>query len=325
MKLGHHVDRPAEGIDVRGEAKHTLLALAVMLLMVAVVFVFKVPNPNMLLITGLAVFTSLYGYPAGIACALVMVVYSLYFFSTDHSFIFFTPIDLQKIGVIVLGVVLNVLFIGKLKRQQSEAARKLRQMNRELTRHNENLEAASMTDALTGVRNRFALRRDYSRFENRDVHVMMVDLDDFKGINDRFGHSVGDHILQRMGAALAECFGGEWCYRYGGDEFLVVLPDVSEGDFLGMMEQMKRRLREIQLEDEKLPVHFSAGYVHGMCELSYDLRLMMHQADSNLYDAKSLGKDGYVGRAFSRVFAEALPEEADGFGQRAEENTDQSL
>lgn len=105
----------------------------------------------------------------------------------------------------------------------------------------------------------------------------------------------------------------------------MVLPDVSEGDFLGMMEQMKRRLREIQLEDEKLPVHFSAGYVHGMCELSYDLRLMMHQADSNLYDAKSLGKDGYVGCAFSRVFAEALPEEADGFGQRAEENTNQSL
>lgn len=213
MKLGHHAGCPAEGIDVRGEAKHTLLALAVMLLMVAVVFVFKVPNPNMLLITGLAVFTSLYGYPAGIACALVMIVYSLYFFSIDHSFVSFTPIDLQKIGVIVLGVVLNVLFIGKLKRQQSEAARKLRQMNRELTRHNENLEAASMTDALTGVRNRFALRRDYSRFENRDVHVMMVDLDDFKGINDRFGHSVGDHILQRMGAALAECFGAEWCYR----------------------------------------------------------------------------------------------------------------
>lgn len=304
---------------VREEVKHTLIALAVMLLMVAVVFLFNVPNPNMLLITGLAVFTSLYGYPAGIACGVVMVVYSMYFFSTDHSFIYYTTVNLHKIGVIVLGVVLNIFFIGHLRRQYAEAQRKLQDVNQALTEDNEHLEAASMTDDLTGVRNRFALRRDYARFENRDVHVMMLDLDNFKGINDRFGHTVGDHILRRMGVALAESFGGEWCYRYGGDEFMVILPDVSEGDFLGKLEEMKRRVHQIQLDEQKLPVHFSAGYVHGVCELSYDLRLMMHQADSNLYDAKNLGKDCYVGRAFSRVFAEALPDDADGFGKRAGE------
>ena len=314
MASDNHAAQPNSA--VRQEVRHTLVALAVMLLMVGVVFLFNVPNPNMLLITGLAVFTSLYGFPAGIACAVVMVVYSMYFFSTDHSFIRYTTVNLQKIGVIVLGVVMNTFFIGNLKRQQSEAARKLREMNHALTQDNRTLEAASMTDDLTGVRNRFALRRDYARFENRDVHVMMVDLDNFKGLNDKFGHAAGDHILRRMGAALADSFGGEWCYRYGGDEFLVILPDVSEGEFLGKLEEMKRRVREIQAE-EQLPLHFSAGYVHGVCELSYDLRLMMHQADSNLYDAKSLGKDCYVGRAFSRVFAEALPEDADGFGRRA--------
>ncbi len=304
--------------DVKREAKHVLIALAVMLLMVAVVFVFNVPNPNMLLITGLAVFTSIYGFPAGIACGLVMIVYSMYFFSTDHSFFSYTAINLQKIGVIVLGVVLNTAFIGNLKHRQSEAARRLHEMNQELQQDNRTLEAASMTDDLTGIRNRFALRRDYSRFENRNVHVMMLDLDNFKALNDQFGHSVGDHILRRLSAVLAETFGSEWCYRYGGDEFLVVLPDVSEGAFLGKLEALKRGVRSIDMEDQRLPVHFSAGYVHGVCELSYDLRLMMHQADSNLYDAKGLGKDCYVGRAFSRVFAESLPEEADGFGEGKE-------
>ena len=304
-------------VDMRGEIKHTLIALAVMMLMVLLVFLFNVPNPNMLLITGLAVFTSLYGYPAGIACALVMIVYSMYFFSTDHSFFFYTPLNLQKMGVIVLGVVLNTFFIGRLRRKYAETERMLREQNKDLAEDNQHLEAASMTDELTGVRNRFALRRDYSRFANRDVHVMMLDLDNFKGINDQFGHTAGDHILKRLSAALADSFGAQWCYRYGGDEFLVILPDVEEGEFLGKLESLKRRVRQIDLDEQRLPVHFSAGYVHGLCELSYDLRLMMHQADSNLYDAKGLGKSCYVGRAFSRAFAEALPEDADGFGGRA--------
>ena len=316
MSSGEKDVRARDGLDVKLECRHMAVALAVMLAMVAVVFLFNVPNPNMLLIAGLAVFTSIWGFPSGIVCAVVMIAYSMYFFSTDHSFVRYTSVNLQKIGVIVLGVALNTAFIGNLKHRHSEATRKLRQMNQALTRDNRNLEAASITDALTGLRNRFALRRDYSRFENRDVHVMMMDLDDFKAINDQFGHPVGDYILKKLGGALADSFGDEWCYRYGGDEFLVVLPDVEEGAFLGKLETMKRRVQQIDMDEKRLPVHFSAGYVHGVCELSYDLRLMMHQADSNLYDAKQLGKDCYVGRTFSRVFAEALPEEADGFGEK---------
>lgn len=293
-----------------------LLALAVMLLLVLAVFLFNVPNPNMVLITGLAVFTSLYGYGAGIVCAVVMVIYSMYFFSTDHSFFAFTPQNLQKMAVIVVVVALNTLFIGNLKRRQEEANRRILEMNATLVKDNEALEAASATDALTGMHNRFALRRDYGRYAHKDVHVMMLDLDDFKGVNDRFGHAAGDYVLQKMGQAMVESFGREWCYRYGGDEFLVIVPDIPEGDFLGQLGAMKKKVLSLQSDAQHPPIHFSAGYVHGVCELSYDLRLMMHQADSNLYDAKGLGKDCYVGRAFSRVFAESLPKDADVFGRR---------
>lgn len=292
-----------------------LIALSVMLLMVLAVFLFNVPNPNMLLITGLAVFTSLYGYGAGIVCSVVMILYSMYFFSTDNSFISYTAVNLQKMAVIVIGVVLNTLFIGNLKHQHSEANRKLRELNRMLEKDNETLEAASMSDDLTGTRNRFALRRDYARFMNRHVHVMMLDIDDFKGVNDRFGHSVGDYILKKLSQALVDSFGGEGCYRYGGDEFLVVLADVPEEDFVAKLEALKGRVHAINLKDAQLPVHFSAGYVRGECELSYDLRLMMHQADTNLYEAKRLGKDRYVGSPFSRALAEALP--AEGQARRA--------
>lgn len=316
MSSGKKDARARDAADVRLEFRYAAIALAVMLVMVAVTVLFDVPNPNMLLIAGLAVFTSIWGYPAGVACALVMIAYAMYFFSTDHSFFSYTPVNLRKIVVIAISVTLNTLFIGHLKRRYNEATRRLRQMNQSQTGDDRAPEAASTIDDLTGLRNRFALRRDYSRFENRYVHVMMMDLDDFKSINDKLGRAVGDAILRKMSGALVDSFGGEWCFRYGGDEFLVVLPDVEEGEFLGKLEALKRRVRQIDLEEARLPVHFSAGYVHGVCELSYDLRLMMHQADSNLYDAKELGKDCYVGRAFSRVFAEALPEEADGFGEK---------
>lgn len=292
-----------------------LIALGVMLALVLVVALFNVPNPNLLLLTALAVLTSLYGIVAGAACGVVMLVYSVYLYSADHSFFRYTALDLQNLGVVVMAVALNILFIGNLRRRQGEALSRLSALNQALAQDGRKPEAASVTDDLTGARNRFALRRDYARFENKVVHVMMLDIDAFKAINERFGRAAGDHVLRMIGRELSDVFGAQYCYRYGGDEFLVIVPDVPEGEFLSKLEALKSRVREVEVEGNRMPVHFSAGYVYGVCELSYDLRLMMHQADSNLYDAKSLGKDCSIGRAFSRAFAEALPENADGFGE----------
>lgn len=283
-----------------GGLRHAALSLGVMLLLVAIVFLFNVPNPNMILITGLAVFTSLYGFGSGAVCAAVMIVYSMYFFSTGHSFFAYTDVNLQKMGVIVLSVALNVLFIGNLKRQQNEAARKLREINALLERDNKTLEAASLQDALTGARNRYALRRDYEQFENRFVHVMMLDLDDFKNINDSFGHPMGDYVLKQVSSLLTGYFGKTSCYRYGGDEFLVISADQDELTFSDKMKELKVQMSQIEVSGHKEPVHFSAGYVYGDCKLTSDLRLMLHQADKCLYEAKRLGKDGFIGRAFVR-------------------------
>lgn len=83
--------------------------------MVALTFVvqfFNIPNPNIILITGLVVFASLFDYGTGAVCAVLMIVYSMYFFSTDHSFISYSSINLQKMASIVLGVTLTTVFIG---------------------------------------------------------------------------------------------------------------------------------------------------------------------------------------------------------------------
>ena len=302
--------------------ENVILPLAVMVPLALLVYAMALPNPNMILITGLAVFTCLYGYGAGIVCGAVMVLYSMYFFSIGHSFIFYTPVNLQKVLVILLGSLMNVLFIGRLRKRKDETERQLLYMNEMLKTDNSVLEAASLIDSLTGTRNRFALRRDYAHYENKRLHAMMFDLDDFKKTNDLYGHAVGDYVLKNTGRILRERFGDACCYRYGGDEFLVICAGLSEEAFASKVEEIREGMREITLDKQTLPAFFSAGYVYGKADLSIDLRLMLRHADHNLYRAKELGKNRAVGSLYSRSFAEkleaSLPPESKSFSDLAE-------
>ena len=284
----------------RGEIAHMLIALGTMLAVSVAVYLLRIPNPNIILMTGLTFFTSMYGFGPGFVCAVVMVAYSMFFFSENNSWVVFSPVNLQKMSVIALGALVNTLLIGNLKRKQANATRRLTEMNQLLRNDNRTLEEASLTDALTGARNRFGLRRDYNQYESRYVHVMMMDLDNFKRINDTYGHAVGDYILKKAGQALARIFDAKSCYRYGGDEFLVICVDMDKDVFPDKLNTLKQSLNAIYLDDKRLPARFSAGYVYGDCELSYDLRLMIHQADHHLYEAKAQGRDRWVGGAFSR-------------------------
>lgn len=182
----------------------------------------------------------------------------------------------------------------------------LNDLNQRLKDDNLTLEAATIRDSLTGVKNRFALRRDYDTYHEMDIHIMMLDIDDFKKVNDRYGHSVGDYLLKKTGDALLDIFGAEYSYRYGGDEFMVIYPDIPEEEFKKLVGSLEEQLEEIYLEDKKLPVHFSAGYVFGKNILQDDLRLMLRAADELLYKAKKTGKNTFIGDEYNRVEAEQI-------------------
>ncbi len=179
-------------------------------------------------------------------------------------------------------------------------------LNKNLQEDNITLEAATIRDSLTGVKNRFALRRDYDTYYEKNIHIMMIDIDDFKSVNDNYGHSVGDYLLKKTGDALLDNFGAEYSYRYGGDEFMIVYPDISEDDFRELIKELISQLEEIYLDEKKLPVHFSAGYVYGETILHDDLRLMLRSADSLLYKAKKTGKNTFIGEEYSREKAESI-------------------
>lgn len=145
-----------------------------------------------------------------------------------------------------------------------------------------NLNDMAFVDALTGVRNRLALRHDYDLYQGHEVTVMMLDLNNFKTINDTRGHEEGDRILRETGQLLRDTFGIDHCYRYGGDEFLVILPDISLADFQLKLDSLLPHRPVI----DGTPVNFSTGVSQGSLQGSNVLRTLISDADEKMYEAK---------------------------------------
>lgn len=271
--------------------KKVAVTMGLMTGLLLFVYFFSIPNPNMILIAGLVFCSALFGFGGGIVAAAIMVVYTLFFFSTHHCFTHFTPENLQKVFVSLIGALADMLFVCLLKRTEVQAFEKVALLTDELRRENRLLHSMSMTDALTGIRNRMALHQDYDFYRNCEATVMMLDLNQFKVINDTLGHGEGDRILKETGQLLAETFGAEHCYRYGGDEFLVIIPDLSESEFHERLERLMESRPTLTMEGKTSRVGYSVGYVRAHLTQPDTLRQLMAGADERMYQVKRDGAD----------------------------------
>jgi len=149
-------------------------------------------------------------------------------------------------------------------------------------------------DALTGVRNRLSLSRDIGRIaSDTSLFVMMVDVDDFKSINDVHGHAAGDEALRCLAHWLAALFGTGHTYRFGGDEFCVILPTADASALEQNIVQVEERCAADGLS-------VSCGYVLGQVRDSLDVHAMLGEADERLLAAKREGKARSIGGTWSQ-------------------------
>ncbi|MEI6623232.1 MAG: GGDEF domain-containing protein, partial [Actinomycetes bacterium] len=154
-------------------------------------------------------------------------------------------------------------------------------------------------DGLTGLTNRRwldeVLRQEVERARRGDVElaVVMVDLDGFKEVNDSYGHAVGDQVLRAVAQALeAAVRVTDVVGRYGGEEFLVLLPNVGLEQALEFAEQMRVGVRLIPVAFRPEPVTASFGvaqWTHGD-----NVASLVDRADDALYAAKRAGRDRVV-------------------------------
>jgi diguanylate cyclase (GGDEF)-like protein len=133
------------------------------------------------------------------------------------------------------------------------------------------------------------------------LSLAMIDLDRFKLVNVRHGHLIGDEVLLQAAAIVA---GGaaqkETCYRYGGEEFTVLLPNYCSEEALAFAERVRRDLESTRLSSKPLSVTASFGVV-SLPEHTEDGDTLLKKADEAVYQAKKLGRN-YV-----HMRGEALP------------------
>jgi diguanylate cyclase (GGDEF)-like protein len=156
-------------------------------------------------------------------------------------------------------------------------------------------------DQLTGIANRTHFlnlaedRRRLCQRSGQPITVIMMDVDHFKGINDRFGHAVGDEMLRQVGAVLrAQLRDVDVSGRLGGEEFAVVLPGTSLAAAVPVAERVRAAMATIAVETGHGPA--GATVSMGIAELGGDCRLeqAMSEADLRLYRAKAEGRNRVV-------------------------------
>jgi two-component system cell cycle response regulator len=160
------------------------------------------------------------------------------------------------------------------------------------------------TDTLTGAHNRRFLMRNLAREMKQakrggtSVALLMLDIDHFKQVNDRFGHAVGDEVLKEFSARATDCLvhRKDWLARYGGEEFIAVLPDTNmEGAYV-VAEKLRRTIGNTSMRTSRGPLDVTVSIGAGSTEAlpsgeAEDVDKLLAVADECLYRSKEEGRN----------------------------------
>jgi len=181
--------------------------------------------------------------------------------------------------------------------------REFREARKELERDNVNLKRVAAIDFLTQLVNRrqavrhLERERARARRSGESLGFIMMDLDHFKGINDTYGHLAGDAALKHVADLLkTRARTSDILIRYGGDEFLAVLPDTNLPGALGLAESLRERIQDNTLTygDAELQLRASFGVAALPPDQDIDVKEMIDRADKALYAAKETGRNRVV-------------------------------
>lgn len=170
-------------------------------------------------------------------------------------------------------------------------------------RQSEALESLSLTDELTQLPNRRAMKRFMATTSSNVVRnkepisVIMMDIDYFKQFNDAYGHDGGDACLRNVARAIEDALPRttDFVARYGGEEFVVILPDTTAGGAYQVAERIAESVRQIRIAHKQSAVAdfvtLSLGLAGCASATSGCIEILLKQADENLYKAKELGRN----------------------------------
>ena len=300
--MNERIDRAGEGAGI---VTTIFVSTAITVALCVLNYCVHVPNPDAILLVAIVFFSLVYGYAGGITSGIVTIGYTLFYYS-NHSggSISVTESNFEKIVVMIVAIIFMVIMVGMLKK-------KFDRKNQELMDSNNKLQALVTIDPLTGLSNRRALDDIYEMYmaqairNKQPISCIITDIDDFKQINDTFGHLKGDEALASLGKLLKETIRKkDFAARYGGEEFSVILPECSNAEALAIAENLRQIVAASKFPD-------NAGGNTGRITASqgvatYDPLAMaaapspeqiIASADKALYQAKQGGRNLVVNAA----------------------------
>lgn len=186
--------------------------------------------------------------------------------------------------------------VTALHRQLVDVRAQLEQANLELL-------GRSLTDALTGLGNRRRMEEDLANTHARALRigrsygVTLFDIDHFKLYNDHYGHQAGDEVLRQVARCLDRAVrAGESVYRYGGEEFLLLLPDCVDGAAAAAAGRIRQAVNDMAIPHDARPtsppvVTLSGGVSSWRPRSTMSISEVIQRADEALYEAKSAGRN----------------------------------
>lgn len=196
----------------------------------------------------------------------------------------------------------NIALIEQLSRNNDE----ILAANRKLIKLNNKLQLLSITDELTQLYNRRYIDEWLHTYESSagdsdSCSVILLDIDHFKNVNDTFGHAAGDKVLQQLSRILlANHRDNDLVGRYGGEEFVIILPECTEEDAMGYAEELRKRIEMNIVDMRNGPLSFTVSMGISSTKqtiLTDELsnsnmgRKLIDQADKALYKAKDNGRN----------------------------------
>ena len=200
-----------------------------------------------------------------------------------------------------MAVFSDVTALTQMQAQLSESNQRLEQRIAEVLKLQEMLHARAIRDELTGLYNRrhfdecLNAELEQSQLGGHDVSLILADLDHFKVLNDRYGHPTGDAVLRAWADLLQQCMRNtDILCRYGGEEFAIIMPRCSPELACERADALRERFSELSIDSTPggprvgTTVSLGVAYARGGDRTPKQL---VHEADTALYKAKSLGRN----------------------------------
>ena len=200
------------------------------------------------------------------------------------------------VGLVVLLVHLRTLY---LRRQARQLQRQINEHTRDLRAANRRLDELASTDGLTGIYNRRRFlelaREECERSQEHSICIALFDLDRFKLINDTHGHLAGDTVIRSAVAVIQRhCRQGDLLGRYGGEEFVLCLPDTSVELASEIAERICAGMAGTAVSYQDRPIHVTVSIGVTALHPGESMEQWLSRADKALYEAKRSGRNRYA-------------------------------